>query len=413
MSGLWNSNHPRDFWLCQPEFPDEIWDEAVVRALPLLGFKDVEVDSNSFQELTLGEGQFGPKRYHFGFTRNLYYMVKPMLPRAITYFIRRAYNSLETKSFTLDWPIEPRYAWFQWELLRQALLLSGKNEIDFMPFWPLGKQFAFVLTHDVETAAGQRAIPILADIEESLGFRSLFNIVPERYKLDLGLLRDLRRRGFEIGLHGLKHDGKLFSSYSTFTKRAAKINHYLREFQAVGFRAPLTHRNPEWMQLLEIEYDLSFFDTDPFEPMPGGVMSIWPFRIGRFIELPYTLVQDGTLFNVIGESSQEIWLRKIDFLIQYNGLALMLVHPDYSSTGIARHSYDALLREVKDRGGYWHALPREVMVWWKQRMGRDKNAADRVSQPLAQAALTKNGISIKNLTSTYLTQCNGMLCNEE
>ena len=31
------------------------------------------------------------------------------------------------------------------------------------------------------------------------------------------------------------------------------------------------------MQALEIEYDLSFFDTDPCEPIPGGTMSIWPF----------------------------------------------------------------------------------------------------------------------------------------
>ena len=45
------------------------------------------------------------------------------------------------------------------------------------------------------------------------------------------------------------------------------------------------------MRHLEIEYDLSFFDTDPFEPIPGGTMSIWPFFIGHFVELPYTLAR--------------------------------------------------------------------------------------------------------------------------
>jgi hypothetical protein len=105
------------------------------------------------------------------------------------------------------------------------------------------------------------------------------------------------------------------------------INRHILEFQADGFRTPYTHRNPEWMQLLDIKYDLSFFDTDPFEPMPGGVMSIWPFTIGHFLELPYTLAQDSTLFNVLGETSPRIWLEKLAFIKNYYGMALMLVHP--------------------------------------------------------------------------------------
>ena len=82
------------------------------------------------------------------------------------------------------------------------------------------------------------------------------------------------------------------------------------EFGAVGFRAPLTIRNPEWMQALNIEYDLSFFDTDPFEPIPGGTMSIWPFFTGHFVELPYTLVQDYTLVSVLGEDYPKNMVRK-------------------------------------------------------------------------------------------------------
>jgi hypothetical protein len=37
---------------------------------------------------------------------------------------------------------------------------------------------------------------------------------------------------------------------------------------------------------------LSFIDVGPFELITGGTMSIWPFSIGHFIELPNTLVQD-------------------------------------------------------------------------------------------------------------------------
>ena len=112
-------------------------------------------------------------------------------------------------------------------------------------------------------------------------------------------------------------------------RRAKRINAHLKELDAVGFRSPLTMRNPEWMQALEIEYDLSFFDTDPYEPMPGGTMSIWPFILGHFVELPYTLMQDYTLTAVLGETTPRLWLQKVDFIERYHGMALVNTHPDY------------------------------------------------------------------------------------
>jgi hypothetical protein len=126
-------------------------------------------------------------------------------------------------------------------------------------------------------------------------------------------------------------------------------------------------RHPEWMQALEIEYDLSFFDTDPFEPQPGGCMSLWPFFIGHFIELPYTLVQDCTLVNILGETTPQLWLRKIDFLKSYYGMALVNTHPDYLDCGNLAAIYRAFLQEIKDRGDFWNALPREVARWWHLR----------------------------------------------
>jgi len=139
----------------------------------------------------------------------------------------------------------------------------------YHPFWPAGQRFAFVITHDVETKEGQAYVRAVADLDESFGFRSSFNCVPERYRLDHELITDLRERGFEIGVHGLRHDGKLFNSHAGFMRRAERINVHLKELDAVGFRSPLTLRNPDWMQALEIKYDLSFFDTDPYEPMPA------------------------------------------------------------------------------------------------------------------------------------------------
>ena len=122
------------------------------------------------------------------------------------------------------------------------------------------------------------------------------------------------------------------------------------------------------MQALDIEYDLSFFDTDPYEPIPGGTMSIWPFEIGRFVELPYTLVQDYTLTAVLRETTPRIWLEKVDFIEKYWGLALVNSHPDYLRDPANWRLYEEFLQAMRGRAGlYWQGLPREVARWWRAR----------------------------------------------
>ena len=46
-------------------------------------------------------------------------------------------------------------------------------------------------------------------------------------------------------------------------------------------------------------------------------------------ELPYTLPQDFTLFVLLQEKTPEIWMRKLDWIAQHGGMALVDVHPDY------------------------------------------------------------------------------------
>jgi len=100
----------------------------------------------------------------------------------------------------------------------------------------------------------------------------------------------------------IKHNGRLFDSKTAFMQKASRINKYLKDWNATGFRAELTHRQPEWMQSLEIEYDLSFLITIPLSPSPVGPWHL-AFFIGHFVELPYTLVQDYTLISVLGETT--------------------------------------------------------------------------------------------------------------
>jgi hypothetical protein len=368
---LFIENTPEKFWrLILSSSPSQAhWREAIegvtYSLLPHVVNEGFEVETLLAQ--ILGEGQFGRKHWKLSPAKQFYYQLKPYLPRMLTRKLRQIYRIPSQAGFLLRWPIEDRFVRFQYELIRKLLEIMRCSSFSFIHFWPYSQRFAFVLTHDIETKDGQDFVRMVADLEESLGFRSSFNFIPERYNLDYELMQELRDRGFEIGVHGLKHDGKLFRSKTEFSRRVERINGYLKDFDAVGFRAPLMHRHPEWMQALEIEYDLSFFDTDPYEPIPGGTMSIWPFRIGRFVELPYTLVQDYSLTSVLKEESPRIWLQKIDFIRDYCGMALLNTHPDYLRAPDVWKIYDQFLRKMKATDDYWHALPREVAHWWQSR----------------------------------------------
>src|SRR4051812_48478343 len=85
------------------------------------------------------------------------------------------------------------------------------------PGWPEGKQFAFVLTHDVEGPLGLAKCRPLMELEMSLGFRSSFNFIPEGgYKVSREDRGELTKNGFEVGVHDLHHDGKLYRSRREF-----------------------------------------------------------------------------------------------------------------------------------------------------------------------------------------------------
>src|SRR5213076_1045294 len=111
------------------------------------------------------------------------------------------------------------------------------------------------------------------------------------------------------------------------------------------------------------------FDTDTFEPQPDGVGTIFPFWVPRpaaptlndqtsprpcngngsgstpfihqsidpsiqssgngYVELPYTLPQDSTLFLLLRERTPDIWFQKLDWIAKHGGMALLDVHPDY------------------------------------------------------------------------------------
>jgi hypothetical protein len=241
--------------------------------------------------------------------------------------------------------------------------------------WPDNKKFAIVLTHDVETKKGYANCRQLMKLEKEIGFRSSFNFVPKKYKVSDELRHYFTSKGFEVGIHGLYHDGKLYKSKATFKKRAWQINKYLKAWKSVGFRSPSMHHNLDWIDELDIKYDSSTFDTDPFEPQAEGVETIFPFWVsnydgGGYVELPYTMPQDFTIFVLMKETSINIWKKKLDWIVENRGMALLNTHPDYMnfdgpnflSDEYPSGYYRDLLLYVKRKyeGKYWCALPKDV-----------------------------------------------------
>lgn len=228
-------------------------------------------------------------------------------------------------------------------------------------------------------------------LEEGLGFRSSFNFIPAgSYPPPLALMERLRESGFEVGVHDYHHDGRLYSSRRHFLRCAQGINSALASWKAVGYRSGFMLRNLDWIHDLNILYDASTFDTDPFEPQPDGANIIFPFWIPRpasprsttaelsdprarsgYWELPYTLAQDSTLFLLLQEKDPSLWLRKLDWIVENGGMALLNVHPDYLAFDGEKDlrwrfpvaHYEALLKYVRDRyfGDYYHTTPAQLV----------------------------------------------------
>ncbi len=293
-----------------------------------------------------------------------YYQIRPYLSWQLRMGARRILAHRTHRLHRQTWPIN------------EAAGTAPAN----WPGWPEGKKFALVLTHDVESAGGLAKCRQLMRLEKEHGFRSSFNFVPEGdYRVSSGLRGELELNGFEVGIHDLRHDGKLYWE-EAIQENARRINGYVKEWGVQGFRSAFMLHDLESLHALNIQYDASTFDTDPFEPQPDGVNTIFPFWVprtgGGYVELPYTLPQDSTLFLLLRETSNEIWKRKLAWIVKRGGMALVNVHPDYmdfdkSGRRPAEYPaafYEEFLQHIRSEYGgmYWSALPREAAQWYRE-----------------------------------------------
>jgi peptidoglycan/xylan/chitin deacetylase (PgdA/CDA1 family) len=298
-----------------------------------------------------------------------YYKVKRLFPRSWLLSARRMLVRWTGLPDFPSWPLDDSVVKLVQFYAVCLLAAAGSSELEFRWFWPENHCAALMLTHDVESADGLRLAVEIADLEQERGFVSSFNVVGGEYPIDHGILRELRERGFEIGLHGWHHDRSLFSSREEFERQLPRLTEAARELEAVGFRSPATHRVVDWLPDLPVEYDGTMFHSDPYEPQPGGCFTLWPFRLGELVELPYTLPQDHTLFTLLRQRSPETWLRQVDAIEERHGLVHCLSHPDpgYLGDPDKRDLYAEFLDALAARDGLWRALPREIADWWRRR----------------------------------------------
>lgn len=299
-----------------------------------------------------------------------YYRVRPAVPRALQMALRRQYSATQRLPDFPGWPVETSlhdmYGW-----LFRTLTRLADAPVPWIGVWPEGKAWAFVLTHDVESAPGVDDIELLRAPERELGYRSSWNFVPQRYDLDDGVVRRLHDEGCEVGVHGLRHDGRDLGSARMLRRRLPAMRAAAERWKAVGFRSPATQRSWALMPSLGFDYDSSYTDTDPYEPQPGGCCSFLPFFIGNLVELPITLPQDHTLFRVLKHAEHDLWVRKARSIRERGGMVLVLAHPDYARDQSAGKAWRELLQEFRTDPSMWQPLPSEVAQWWRRRMASE------------------------------------------
>jgi hypothetical protein len=272
------------------------------------------------------------------------------------------------------WPLDASVDVIMRWAAGQALERGHIGELPFVWFWPDGAPACVMMTHDVDGPAGARLSDRLMDLDDAFGIPAAFQVVPDvpwrsRHEARR-LVERLRRRGFEVNVHDLAHDGRLFRHRERFLRHAATINARGREFGSRGFRSGQMYRRQDWLAALDIAYDMSVPNVAHLEPQRGGCCTVMPYFNGHVLELPLTMAQDYTVLHILGEYSTAIWEDQAARILAQNGLLSVVAHPHYLSEPRAEGVYVALLHlidRLRRERGVWLARPADIDAWWRER----------------------------------------------
>jgi hypothetical protein len=391
---------------------------TMVDGRPCLPFSLSEVTTNLRRErYRQCEETFARKVIASDIVHRLYYLARPLMPVAIRRHLQRVrldgWDKIAFPRWPVDWSVDSLI-----ESAMTVLLKTGRaSKIPFIWFWPHGASSCAMMTHDVEGASGLAFCDELMDIDDSFGMKSAFQLIPEgREDAWRSAARRLRARGFEVNLHDLNHDGRLFANKQEFLERARRINAYAEEFNCDGFRSAIMYREQDWFSAFNFAYDMSVPNAAHLEPQRGGCCTVMPYFVDGILELPLTVIQDYSLFYILNEYSTAIWRTQIRLIAKRHGLVSVITHPDYLIGERERRVYANLLKyltELRDRRATWIALPGEINRWWRDRQQMtlvpDRAYGWRIEGPgnerarIAWASLKGDGL-VYELGSTVRTR---------
>jgi hypothetical protein len=347
---------------------------ALAGGKSLLPFDLSEVVENLRQERYPEAQRAVDRMSTVSLSHEVYYFFRPLLPVGVRKYIQRLHWKKWKEIPFPQWPVDTTVEKLMRHAAGAVLQLGGIGELPFIWFWPDGASGCAIMTHDVEGPDGMAFCGQLMDMDDKFGVRSAFQLIPEGPRSPkpamMQLIEQLKRRGFEVNVHDLNHDGHLFRRRDEFLRRASKINARGKELGSRGFRSGALYRRQDWFEDLDFSYDMSVPNVAHLEPQAGGCCTVMPYFLGRMLELPLTAAQDYTLFHILGTYSTRLWQEQTDAVLAEHGLLSFNTHPDYLIERRARDSYTELLRLVaglRDQRDVWVAPPAEVNQWWRER----------------------------------------------
>src|SRR5580704_5169206 len=112
--------------------------------------------------------------------RDVYYLARPFMSVGFRRVLQRIQLKGKTSTPFPRWPVDRTVDRLFERVMTLAIQANLNKPVPFIWFWPDGAPSAVILTHDVETDIGRDFCSTLMDIDDSFGFKSSFQVIPEK-----------------------------------------------------------------------------------------------------------------------------------------------------------------------------------------------------------------------------------------
>jgi hypothetical protein len=249
--------------------------------------------------------------------------------------------------------------------------------------WPAGKQYAVVLTHDIDTEYSLRhpeTLQLFSEIEARHGLRSAWMVVSSLLERGTEVLDRLHAAGHEIGFHDACHDHRLaFLPPEEMAVRLAEIEPLSRRYGTVGFRSPNYLHTPSLFAALggRVRYDMTLRNFASLLSGTAvtheGCSTSMPFFFEGtdVVEIPNTVPEDVTLELDGHGPSQAVaeQVRVVEGIRARQGVVNVITHPEPYLSARPRwvDAYRRLVDHLAGDEQAWIVCPATLCRHWRRR----------------------------------------------